>query len=255
MKRACGDSCRICEMASAPPSFGSRRSISVTSGLCLRCASTASRPSAASAITARSGTVLSSATRPCRTTVWSSTIMMRIDSLIVSLLSFSSICGDFYTYPRALAFVTFECQRAADLLRALLHPGDSKMSITRRSRLSGKAAAIVLDTQYNASNRELQLNLYPLRISMSHGIGHRLLRDAHELAFHLVPERTIRAIHAHFRPDLRARCDAICHFRKLRGQVLILDALRAQLPDRIARVFEPAADKLLRLVQVRFGCF
>ena len=43
--------------------------------------------------------------------------------------------------------------------------------------------------------------------------------------------------------------DTIGHFHELRGQVLILRALRTELPDGIARIFQPGAYEFLCLAR------
>src|SRR5579883_3015344 len=247
MMRAPGHSSRIFEIASAPPSFGSRRSISVTSGVSLRNVSTASRPSAASETTARSGTVFSSATSPCRTTVWSSTTMIRIGSLISPQLSFSFICRYFNTYARALALPAAHCQCAANLFGAFLHARNAKVSVLRRGRLAAEAAAIILNAQLNPPAGELQVNLHPPGAGMPHGIGHSLLRNAHQLALHLLGQRTILAIHTHLGADIGPRRHPVGHLRQPRGKVAILGALRTQLPDCVTRICKAALDQILRL--------
>src|ERR1700733_3976537 len=183
--RACGKSTRLAAIASTPFIRARGRANKVMSGGGRRNSSMASCKSAASATMTNSGTVRSRATSPWRTTAWSSTIMIRMGSLI--LLTFSSSCerrGD--QNPRSLAGRAFEHQRGVDFAGAFPHAPDPIVSFgTARAGRVGESTAIIFDPQKYLCGLVNQLHIDSGGGGMTYGIRHRLLANAQQFLFDL----------------------------------------------------------------------
>src|ERR1041384_2901564 len=121
-----------------------------------------------SAITSMSGTVLIKATKPCRTTAWSSITMILILLFTVAPL----LTTDRSASPDPGATVRpLNRQRPANLLGALAHSDQTEVAVVSISqRLIVKAATVVSNNQLHALGVEHQLHAYRMGLRMFHGI-------------------------------------------------------------------------------------
>src|SRR5215510_7876478 len=174
MMRACGYSRRILAMASTPLRTGMRKSIKVTSGSNWRNNSIPCCPLIPSAITSMSETVLMSATKPCRTTAWSSTTI----TLILSGLIYRHINDHFSTQ----SALTVDGQRATDLSGALAHAYQAKVAVALfHPRL--KATAVITNTHLNLAGLEFQVDRNLLGPRVFHDIADRFLPNPQQVGF------------------------------------------------------------------------
>src|ERR1044072_3304183 len=112
-----------------------------------------------SAITSMSGTVLIKATKPCRTTAWSSITMILILLFTVAPL----LTTDRYVSHDLGATVrTLNRQRPANLLGAFAHADQTEVAVVSISQRVIVKAATVVNNQLHALDVEHQLHEYAL---------------------------------------------------------------------------------------------
>src|ERR1700691_2346010 len=254
MMRAWGKSMRMRPIASTPFICGRRKSINVMSGWWRRNSSIALRPSDASATMEKSGTVRNSATSPWRTMLWSSTIMIRMRSLILPTFSLLSYQRCFDRNSRTPAGSAFQHQRGVDLLRPLMHTLDTVVALRPAQVWRGlESAAVVGYLEGNPRRLINQLHVDARGCGVAHGIGDRLLANAQQFLFGLARDRAVGPLHLKVHLGRRAAGNPVAALPQPCRQVLRARSLGTQIPDGCAGLGQAGPHQRARLIQLLQG--
>src|ERR1700744_6034344 len=231
----------------------------------------ASTPSAAWPTTSSPSATLSSATRPWRTTWWSSTTNTRIASVVIlasvplSILFlhlYRCVCVRFLAHgnPQMNCSSLIRCAHhfkyAADTFCPLAHAGQSIMPRRRFNAPARdgrhKALPIIAHLKRYLARSVVQPRPHALRVSMALSIMDGFLCNAEDLLFDACVECAISAVDVEARVEPVAGCllhDALQAHRQ-RG---LAGILRAQRPDGLARVGKTFPHGLARGIELLLG--
>src|ERR1700744_3481001 len=212
-------------MAFTPSSSGIRKSIRVTSGRSFFQSSTPFRPSPISATTSMSFSCLMIATKPSRTTVWSSATKTRITFLVLFISVFRLQDGLMFQLNENFSSDTLLCanyELAAHPVNSFLHADQTK------------TAPVVHKAKPNLICTDAQRHLEVSGVRVFDGIREGLLGDAQQTLFVIHRYESLITFCLEFRIEIRAFRHAFEQIVQCQKQFASAKRARAQRANRPA---------------------
>src|SRR5438552_6075856 len=266
-------------MAFTPSSPGIRKSINVMSGRCFFQSAAACCPSPVSATTSMSASCLMIATRPSRTTVWSSAtrtrmtfvfrpparfLCPRLETKDVSparMFSrmFASVVRFWFNWViqnnlnfRALAWPGTQDELATHLVNAFFHSQQSKAFVFR---VQVKSSTVVNKTELDLVRANDQSGSEVFRFRVFDCIGQRLLGDSQQALFPFWSHRWLVSFQMKFRLQAAAIGHALEQIVQRHAQGCVLKRAWTQSHDGTTRLSQSDPRQVARPLNAvcRFG--